>query len=722
MKKYHHTVMESSTSVNDQKHRNILIVDDDLDFADSLHDIVAHYGYNASVARSADAARDALKQSQMGAALIDIRLRQSSGIELLEDLRAIQPELICIMMTAYATTDAAISALHKGAYDFLRKPFHPDELLATLKRAFERLELEREKALAERALLRYQQIVSSTSDLMGFIDRNYCYQAVNDAYLRAYNLSRHQVVGRHMRGVHGDQVFDSQLQLSIDRCLRGEEVRVQTWLELPHGRRFFEVAFFPYHTTNPGEAGVVISLHDLTETQRLSEQLSYEARHDALTGLVNRREFEVRLQRLIDNARSEDTEHACCYIDLDQFKVVNDTCGHAAGDELLCQISRLLPKEARSGDTFARLGGDEFGVLMAGCSLERAERVANNLLRALGENNFRWENKSFKVGASIGVLAITRERQSTAEAMSLADRACYAAKDAGRNRIHVFREGDVDFARSHGEMQWVSRIQSALDEDRFHLESQPILPLNETAVSGQSIELLLRMQDEDGGVVLPEVFLPAAERYNLASKIDKWVCARAFDWMCNNPQQVEQLDMVCINLSASSLSDEVLCEYLFAEMSRAGLPASKVCFEITETAAIMNLSRAMSFMERLKACGCSFALDDFGSGFSSFAYLKTLPVDFVKIDGQFVKDIAEDPVDLALVRAINEVGQLLGKRTIAEFVETSAVLDCLREVGVDLVQGYFLGKPRPLESNLFDAGDESPRTDPAGAQDPDQEH
>ncbi len=679
--------------------RNVLIVDDDHDFADSLLDLITDSGRQGATAHNPLAACEVIEGGGYGAALIDLRLHRGSGIDLLKQLKGIQPDLICIMMTAYATTEAAIAALQHGAYDFLRKPFRSEELLAALQRVFDRIDLESEMALAERALRRYQQIVSSTSDLMAFVDRSYRYQAVNDAYLQAYGKTRHQVVGRHMREVHGKGLFDEHLRMSIDRCLRGEEVRIQSWFDFPGGRQFIDAAFFPYHTANPEEAGVVVSMHDLTETQRLSERLSYEARHDSLTGLVNRREFEVRLQRLVDNALDEDTEHACCYLDLDQFKVVNDTCGHAAGDELLVQIGRLLPGQVRSGDTFARLGGDEFGVLMAGCSLDRATRVAQGMLQALSTFTFRWENRSFRVGASIGVLPITRERRTTTEVMSLVDRACYAAKDAGRNRVHVFRDGDTEISRSHGEMQWVSRIQSALDENRFRLDAQPIYALQSADKNVQSVELLLRMVSEDGNAISAGEFLPAAERYNLASRIDHWVCANAFEWMRANPMSVAQLGMVSINLSASSLADEACCAYLFDAMSDPRLPAGKICFEITETAAIMNLDQATLFMEKLKECGCSFALDDFGSGFSSLAYLKTLPVDFLKIDGQFVKDIAEDAVDLALVNAINEVGQLLGKRTIAEFVETAAVLERLREAGVDFAQGHFLGRPGPLRTD-----------------------
>jgi diguanylate cyclase (GGDEF)-like protein len=385
-----------------------------------------------------------------------------------------------------------------------------------------------------------------------------------------------------------------------------------------------------------------------------------------------------------------------CYLDLDQFKIINDTCGHVAGDELLKRLGRVLAQQVRRQDTLARLGGDEFGVLLEHCSMHVAERVANALRRTIEDFRFAWEKQVFGIGVSIGVVPIQGLGQSVSSILSAADAACYAAKDRGRNRIHIYHEGDVELARRHGEMRWVNRIQTALEENRFELARQPIVSLSTTAGADTHYELLLRMRDEDGNIVLPEAFLPAAERYNLSVKLDRWVVREAFRLLTRDPDHLEQLFLCSINLSGVSLADEDFLIFVTTELASTGLPPGKVCFEITETAAIANLPGAMRFIEVLRRIGCRFALDDFGSGLSSFAYLKSLPVDFLKIDGVFVKDIAEDPIDRELVRSINEIGHVMGKRTIAEFVESQEILTALNEIGVDYAQGFELGKPELL--------------------------
>ncbi len=368
-----------------------------------------------------------------------------------------------------------------------------------------------------------------------------------------------------------------------------------------------------------------------------------------------------------------------------------------AGDELLRQLGGLLQQKVRRRDTLARLGGDEFGVLMEHCSLEHALRVANTLREAVEEYRFVWEDKGFNIGVSIGLVPITEISESIAGVLSAADTACYAAKDEGRNRIHVYREDDAELAKRHGEMQWVARIDRALEEDRFQLNFQPIVSVKSGEQKGAHYELLLRMQDEEGHIVHTSVFLPAAERYNLATKLDRWVVRKAFEWLTRHPEHLERLYLCEINLSGHSLGDGEFLELVIQQLGEAAIPPEKVCFEVTETAAIANLTSATHFIQTLKGVGCHFALDDFGSGLSSFAYLKTLPVDFLKIDGLFVKDIADDPTDLAMVKSINEIAQAMGKQTVAEFVENEAILEKLREIGVDYAQGHYIGGPRPIE-------------------------
>lgn len=437
--------------------------------------------------------------------------------------------------------------------------------------------------------------------------------------------------------------------------------------------------------------------HDVTEVHNLSEELSYHASHDVLTGLVNRREFERRLERVLSSIRQDKTEHALCFMDLDQFKIVNDTCGHTAGDEMLRQISGVLQNGVRKRDTLARLGGDEFGLLMEHCSLDHAYRVANQLQQAIREFQFNWENRTFKVGVSIGLVPITEGQSDLSELLTHADAACYMAKDLGRNRIHVYQADDKDLSKRHNEMQWVARIYKALEEDRFRLYAQSIIPLDDNASDQLHFELLLRLVDEHGTLISPGAFLPAAERYHLISKLDAWVIETMFVWLKEHPEALKKLGMCSINLSGQSLSNQDFLHFIIEQLHETKIDPQKVCFEITETAAISHLRTASGFISRLRDLGCKFALDDFGSGLSSFGYLKTLKVDYIKIDGMFVKDIVKDPIDYATVKSINEIGQVMGKLTIAEFVEDDAIMEKLKEIGVNYAQGYGIGMPRPLE-------------------------
>lgn len=429
----------------------------------------------------------------------------------------------------------------------------------------------------------------------------------------------------------------------------------------------------------------------------LSAKLSYQESHDILTGLVNRREFERRLEELLKQNSTQPLEHALCHINIDRFKVINETCGPSAGDELLVELAGLLRKRVRHRDTLARIGGDEFGVIMRDCSLEHAEHVAETLLELLGELRFNWRGKRYAVGASIGLVPLTDPTSSVSDVLSAADAACHAAKDKGGHRVLMFSDNDSELAKRHGHMRWVSRINRALDENRFRLSFQPIAPLRPAEKPPLHYELLIRMQDELGNMVAPGAFLPAAELYSLSTKLDRWVMSSAFHWLDNHPRHVQELSVCAINLSGHSLGDEQFLDFVVDLFATSRVPASKICFEITETAVIENLDHASRFIGTLKALGSQFALDDFGSGLSSFAYLKMLPVDYLKIDGMFIRNIHEDPIHLAMVQSINEVGHLMGMQTVAEFVENDAIVEVLREIGVDYAQGYGICPPRPLE-------------------------
>jgi diguanylate cyclase (GGDEF)-like protein/PAS domain S-box-containing protein len=450
-------------------------------------------------------------------------------------------------------------------------------------------------------------------------------------------------------------------------------------------------------TQASGELQVMLVCEDITETHRLSEQLSYHASHDPLTKLLNRREFDLRLKRVLDTARDENSEHALCYLDLDQFKVVNDTCGHTAGDELLRQLGDLLKNNVRTRDTLARLGGDEFGILMEHCNLQQAKRVAETLRKEIEEFRFGWEDRIFNVGVSIGLVPIASTGLNSIDVLKQADAACYAAKDAGRNRIHVYLEADSELARRHGEMQLIEQINRALAEERLELYAQTIVPVQGTSSGRAHYEVLVRMSDEAGQQIAPGAFLAAAERYGVSPRLDRHIIQRTFDHLWKNAGHLEDMALCSINLSGLSLSNTDFHEFLLGLLHRKEVPAEKICFEITETAAIANLTDATEFIRSLRDHGCRFALDDFGSGLSSFAYLKSLPVDYLKIDGFFVRDIASDPISYAMVKSIHDIGKLMGMQTIAEFVENDAIMEKLKEIGVDYAQGYGISRPRPIE-------------------------
>lgn len=435
---------------------------------------------------------------------------------------------------------------------------------------------------------------------------------------------------------------------------------------------------------------------DVTETRLLSEKIAYQASHDALTGLVNRSEFDSILQQAVKGANNEQLECALCYLDLDQFKVVNDTCGHMAGDELLKQLGDVLKLHIRKGDMLARLGGDEFGILMNNCSLNDAFHTCEKLKNVIRDFQFAWEDRSFFVGVSIGISSINSNSGNAVEILKEADAACYAAKEKGRNRVHVFRPDDEELASRHGEMQWVEKIQHGIDNNLFVLYGQLIVPISDNQ-EGLHFETLIRYQDEQGATIPPGAFLPAAERYNMAPALDKWVISNLFEWLASHSDHLDKLSLCSVNLSGLSLSDESMLDFISDVFQRFSIPTHKICFEITETAAIGNLTYATKFINQLREKGCLFSLDDFGSGLSSFAYLKNLPVDFLKIDGVFVKDILDDKVDLAMVRSINEVGHVMGKKTVAEFVENKQIFDLLKELDVDYAQGYGIAKPVPLD-------------------------
>ena len=464
-----------------------------------------------------------------------------------------------------------------------------------------------------------------------------------------------------------------------------------------------EVNASPIRDSSADISGVVLVFHDVTELRGLAKKMSYQATHDSLTGLINRREFENRIKIAIDNAHSENVRHALCYLDLDNFKVVNDTSGHFAGDELLKQLTIKLRMELREADTLARLGGDEFGILLEGCPIEKAHNLAENIRQIVEDFRFVWDNTAFRIGVSIGLVPITDDSGTLSEVLSAADSACYVAKDQGRNRIHIYQPNDEAVLERHGQMQWVQRIQDVLDQNRFRLFFQPIAKLSREPGEKNTIhgEVLLRMLDDNNKIVGPGSFIPAAERYQVMPSIDRWVVSNTFSMlMLHNINTGGHISSCSINLSGQSLSDERFMDFLVNEIKSSGVPPEILVFEITETAVIANLCNASKLISTLREMGCRFALDDFGVGLSSFGYLKNLAVDYLKLDGCFVKNMIRDNIDHAMVGAINQIGHTMNIKTIAEFVEDKETLEAVRKVGVDYAQGYYIAKPAPIEIGL----------------------
>lgn len=637
-----------------------------------------------------------LKAGGVSVILLDLMLPDSIGLTTFLRLQPKAKDVPIVVLVSKADEDLATEALERGALDFLIKQQVVSNLLEkTLRYATERTHtLLALKASEARYRELYENVVAGV------------FQTTPDGKFMSANPALLRLLGYESE--------DELLGLDIGRDLymypedranwmtsilqSGGEIRnAELVLKRKDGRR---IVVLENSRAVRNEQGKVLyyegTLTDITEAHDLSRQLSFEASHDALTGLINRREFELRLQRALEGAFGTQAVHALCYLDLDNFKVINDTCGHIAGDELLRQLASILQKKIRSNDVLARLGGDEFGALLHNCPIDNATEVATELLGVIDQFQFVWGQNAFSVGASIGVVPIDGHQRRVTQALSAADAACYAAKDQGRNRIHVYREDDSVVARRHGEMQWVARVKRALGENRFFLEAQPIIPVNPEGGS-KHYEILVRLRDDQGRRVPPGAFMPAVERYNLAGRLDRWVIAASLAWIGRNRGAVGHIDRFFMNLSGDSLSDRELVTFIQDGLRKAQIPPERIGFEVTESAAINNLTRANQIITELHQAGVVFGLDDFGIGMSSFAYLKALAVDYLKIDGMFIANLATNEIDREMVSSINRIGHVMGKKTVAECVEQSIVLDKLKEIGVDYAQGFAIGLPVAID-------------------------
>jgi len=683
----------------------LLIVEDSDDDAQLLLVKLRRAGYKPDyvcIDNEADL-REALRDPSWQVVVSDYAMPGFSGLKALQILRQLSPDIPFILVSGTVGEEIAVDAMRQGANDYIMKdnltrliPAIERELRESLERADRRHAEESLYQERERALITLHSIGDGviTTDAEGRVDY------MNPVAETVTGWSYGEAQGYPLTEVL--PLVDEATRLSVEspasvtlRTGRVVTITDQCVLINRNGQEFnIEDSAAPIFDRDNKVIGAVLVFHDVTRERRMANQMTWQATHDGLTGLANRNEFADRLATLLEGvARNPSDQHALLYLDLDQFKVVNDTCGHDAGDELLKQLSRTLRASVPAGASLARLGGDEFGILLENVDLQQATEIANRLLQAFADFTFEWEQRRFDVGVSIGMVPIGQDTSSASFVLSAADVACYVAKESGRNRVHIYQDSDINLGERHNEMHWVSRIKEALESDRFVIFKQTITSLNGGDPTPHH-ELLLRMLDHDG-LVPPGAFIPAAERYNLMNAVDRWVIDTAFRHL-HRVQRAGDEGIYSINLSGNSLNDDNLPDYIQHKLAEHRVNPGQLCFEITETAAVFNLEKASHMIKSLKKLGCRFSLDDFGSGLSSFGYLKNLPVDFLKIDGSFVKDMNTDPMNRAIVEAIHQVGHSLSIRTIAEFVENQNIANQLRDIGVDFAQGYYFSKPEPL--------------------------
>ncbi len=692
---------------------SLLVVEDYLDTVELVKRVLSHR-FDIEVTITGKAGLEAWLARRHDLVLLDVMLPEMSGREVLQEIMKVNPAQSVVMMTARSSPERAGELILDGAVDFISKPFRTEQLRRVCEIAVQRedfLVSNREFAQNQEALFHEKELAQVTlhsiaegvitTDLSGTIEY------MNPVAERISGWTLSDATGKHVHEIlHGTS--DSTATESNDpatSCLESSRpvygAKQLTFINHDNRQLKLDHVTSPIRNRQNEIIGAVMVFRDITHTDQLEKRLEYQAKHDLLTGLTNRTTFEERLRVVLEEQRHQDVEYALCYIDLDQFKVINDTCGHIAGDQLLRQIKNIiLGKIRRHHDTLARFGGDEFVLLLEECSAESAVRIAQVICDAIQVHRFVYDNNTFAVGASVGVVPITRDTLSVNEALSMADNACYIAKERGRGRIHLYHVDDQELIKRRSEMHVVSKINHAFEHDGFALFYQTILELKGEYPYPSHIEILLRMKDSDGNWISPALFLPAAERYNIATKIDRWVLDATLRWFAQNPAGLDRLQTCSINLSGLTLGDQSFVNFISQAFAKYKLPPAKFCFEITETAAIHNLQEAIQFIVNIKKLGCSFALDDFGSGMSSYAYLKNLPVDYLKIDGMFIKGIMEDPIDHAMVKSINDIGHVFGLKTIAEYVENEAIMNELKTIGVDFLQGYAISKPVSIATLL----------------------
>jgi diguanylate cyclase (GGDEF)-like protein/PAS domain S-box-containing protein len=638
----------------------------------------------------------AVRVGRAEAVLLDLYLPDSVGITTLLRLQPKATSIPIVALVAPGGEDQGRQAVERGALDYLVK----GEVTAQLADKVLRYATERTHTLKalKASEQRYRELFQNVTAGVFQTTVDGKFMAANPALVRmlGYDSEDELLAVDVARDIYADA---EHRDLWVRTMAEHGEVRnAELALRRRDGSRL--VVLENSRAVRDTDGSVLFyegTLTDITAAHALSEQLSHEARHDSLTGLNNRRDFDTRLQHAIELSQATGATHAVCFLDLDRFKQVNDECGHVAGDEMLRQVGQLLRTRVRTADVVARFGGDEFAILLHNCGDSDALQVANGVLKAITGYQFVWGQRAFAVGVSIGVVVIDARFRRVSQVMSAADAACFAAKDAGRNRVVVHEPDGSSAAHSRSESALVARVRRALADERLFLEAQPIQPLALGASEPPHYELLLRMRDDGGRIVPPGAFLPTVERYGLSVRFDRWVIDAALKWLQRNPGATTRLSRLFVNLSRDSVVDPETANYLRNALAEACVDPRRLGFEVPEAVAINHLSQANQLFGELRRLGCKVSLDDFGSGVSSFAYLKALGADYLKIDGMFVGNIAQDRVDFAMVRSIKDIGHAMGKQVIAECVETDEVLGKLREIGVDYAQGFGVGAPQPVD-------------------------
>lgn len=551
---------------------------------------------------------------------------------------------------------------------------------------------------------RYRHFARASADFFWELDARLMFRYVTDDLESVLGIPREHLIGRthkqlleHPANVNKVELWQQHLsQLQDQQPFRDFEFR---WV-VNGETKVIRYSGIPVFNRNREFLGYRGTGCDVTASVKQAEAVAYHANHDALTGLVNRRQFENLVDQALQSAKTDRKAHAMCFMDLDSFKIVNDTCGHEAGDELLRQLAQLFDSLVRKSDVLARLGGDEFGVFLYKCSVAEALKLANQIRAEVENFQFLWRENRFTVGVSVGLVVVDDRWESLKSLFSAADSACYIAKNEGRNRVVIYREGEGNASNRNVATHWVEEINTALESDRVMLAYQKIQPLHDQA-DGLRFEMLLRLKGKDGQMISPQSFLPSAERYGLATALDERALELTLAWLRANPSLQHSLRHCCLNLSGATFANVDNADLYVEKIKASGVAPEKICFELTETATIANLASASEFMHKLSEIGCRFSIDDFGSGLSSFAYFRKLPIDFLKIDGLLVKDILDDPTDFTLVKSINEMSKSMGKRTVAEFVESPRLLNAVRDIGIDFAQGNHIGEPELIENSSF---------------------